>query len=584
MLARLLTLLALAAVAYVPAAQSSPSAVPTGLRAFLLRADEPTVTTFSRTPSFAWAPYNGALSYDFELSTSRRFAESTIVWSTSSRTTPLQVPAVTIPIALPWMTGTPYALYAHVRAHTASGVTRWSAPFGFNMRWKSVPEQLHPDIPGLVRWKPVEGATSYEVWFVDAAKVVTTNTNVADEREFYSFHPDQGWTGTIQWRVRAVRKLYGGLPNGLPVVSYGPWSDTFVSTNPPISSGPLTLVETASDAFSTTAKATAHALTPAFSFSGDTATNGLTGRLFRVYVATDKQCVNIVFKGSVVGSPAYAPRTSGPLSLPASTADVAKAATTYLADGSQAGAFSADYRSISPNEQGDSSTASGSTGSTGAPSTPTTGSTASAAQSSTSSSTPAASLPADFVATGSQVDLWDSGWPTGRYFWTVVPVREVVNNGSVQYYDAEVPQDACAAGRVAEFGKASQPVPTSGTLPYASGLSPSGELVAAKARIPSLYRAALVAWEPALGAIGYEVQWSKTSYPWKSASTTPVYTAATSMLLEGLTTGTWYYRVRGIDPYVPGPVKQMSWSKPVAIKLVKPKFLVQSGVTTKPAP
>src|SRR5581483_4629177 len=461
MLARLLTLLALAAVAYVPAAQSSPSAVPTGLRAVLLRADEPTVTTFPRTPSFAWAPYNGALSYDFELSTSRRFAESTIVWSTGSRTTPLQVPAVTIPIALPWMTGTPYALYAHVRAHTASGVTRWSAPFGFNMRWKSVPEQLHPDIPGLVRWKPVEGATSYEVWFVDAAKVVTTNTNVADEREFYSFHPDQGWTGTIQWRVRAVRKLYGGLPNGLPVVSYGPWSDTFVSTNPPISSGPLTLVETASDAFSTTAKATAHALTPAFSFSGDTATNGLTGRLFRVYVATDKQCVNIVFKGSVVGSPAYAPRTSGPLSLPASTADVAKAATTYLADGSQAGAFSADYRSISPNEQGDSSTASGSTGSTGAPSTPTTGSTASAAQSSTSSSTPAASLPADFVATGSQVDLWDSGWPTGRYFWTVVPVREVVNNGSVQYYDAEVPQDACAAGRVAEFGKASQPVPTS---------------------------------------------------------------------------------------------------------------------------
>ena len=46
------------------------------------------------------------------------------------------------------MTGNPYALYAHVRARTASGVTRWSAPFGFNMRWKTLPEQILPTIPG----------------------------------------------------------------------------------------------------------------------------------------------------------------------------------------------------------------------------------------------------------------------------------------------------------------------------------------------------------------------------------------------------------------------------------------------------
>jgi hypothetical protein len=577
MLPRLLTLVALAAVVSVPAARSAPPAGPTGLRAFLLRADEPIVTTFPRTPSFAWAPYDGAQSYEFELATSRRFGESTIVWSTDSRAQPLQVPAVTIPIALPWMTGTPYTLYAHVRARTAKGVTRWSAPFGFNMRWQSVPEQLRPDIRGLVRWKPVEGATSYEVWFVDAAKVVTTNTNVADEREYYSFHQDPAWTGTVQWRVRAVRKLYGGLPNGLPVVSYGPWSDTFVSSNPQVSTGPLTPAESASDTFSTNAAPAAHTLTPAFSFSGDTATNGVTGRLFRVYVATDRQCVNVVFKGSVVGSPAYAPRTSGPLALPTSPKAITDAASTYLADGAQAGTFSADYRAVTASEQAD-------TGSTStSASTTTTGSTASAAAAGTNAGSPAGTaLPPDFVTTGSQVDLWDSGWPTGRYFWTVVPVREVVTNSGVQYYDAEVPQDACAAGRLAEFGKASQPVPTSGAEPYASGLSTSGDLVAATSKVPSFFRAALVAWEPALGAIGYEVQWSRTRYPWKSASATPVYTAATSMLLEGLAPGTWYYRVRGIDPYVPGPVKQMSWSTPVALKLAKPTFLVQSGVTTKP--
>src|SRR5439155_16051734 len=122
---------------------------------------------------FAWTPYAGARSYDFELSTSKTFDESSVAWSTSSRTKPLRVPMVAIPLALPWMTGSPYALYAHVRARTASGVTHWSRPFGFNMRWKSLPDQLLPTIPGLVRWHAVEGATSYEVWFVDAGKVIT---------------------------------------------------------------------------------------------------------------------------------------------------------------------------------------------------------------------------------------------------------------------------------------------------------------------------------------------------------------------------------------------------------------------------
>ncbi len=244
MLARLLTLLALAAVAVVPAAQSAPFATPTGLRAFLLKADEPITDTFPRTPSFAWAPYDNAVRYDFELATSKTFDESTIVWSTSSRAKPLQVPVVAIPVALPWMTGNPYALYVHVRARTPSGLTKWSTPFGFNMTWKSLPQNIVPDIPGLVRWQPVEGATSYDVWFVNAGKVITTTTNVADEREYYSFHQDPLWTGSIQWRVRAVRQLYGSIPNGLPVVTVGPWSQTFVATNPQASTGSMTLIET----------------------------------------------------------------------------------------------------------------------------------------------------------------------------------------------------------------------------------------------------------------------------------------------------------------------------------------------------
>jgi hypothetical protein len=51
--------------------------------------------------------------------------------------------------------------------------------------------------------------------------------------------------------------------------------------------------------------------------------------------------------------------------------------------------------------------------------------------------------------------------------------------------------------------------------------------------------------------------------------------------MDQLAPGTWYYRVRGIDPYVPGPIKQMAWSTAVQITIAKPKFLVQSGVTTR---
>ncbi len=567
MLARLLTLLALAAVLYVPAAGSAAPAAPTGVHAFLLRADEPLQNAFPRTPSFAWQPYEGATSYDLELATSKTFDDSTIVWSTDSLSKPLRVPALAIPIALPWMTGNPYALYAHVRAHTAKGVTRWSTPFGFDMRWKTVPEQLLPDVPGLVRWKPVEGATSYEVWFVDAGKLITTTTNIADEREYYSFHQDPTWTATVQWRVRAVRKLYGALPNGLPVVSYGPWSQTLVSVNPPVVTGPMSLTETVSDTLSIGASLVPHGLTPGFVFNGDTATNGLGSQLYRVYVATDSQCVNVVFTGSVVGSPAYAPRTSGPLVLPASTADVAKAQASYLGDGSETGTFSAENVAVATSEQ------------TGSAATTTSGTGSGSTSGSTSTTSAAPGVPSEFTTAGPYVDLWDLGSPNGRFYWTVVPVREVVNGTAVQYYDAEVPQDACAAGRVFEFSKVSPPVTTSSTMPYLSGLSPSGELVAAGSTVPSFYRAVLVAWEPAAGATGYEVQWSKTKYPWRPK--TPVYTAATSLLLDTLTPGTWYYRVRGIDPYVPGPLKQMTWSKTVRIKLAKPQFLVQTGVTTR---
>ena len=193
-------------------------------------------------------------------------------------------------------------------------------------------------------------------------------------------------------------------------------------------------------------------------------------------------------------------------------------------------------------------------------------------------------IPTDFTASGSLVDLWDSGWPTGRYYWTVVPVREVDNDRrGVQYFDAEVPQDACAAGRVLEFGKSSQPVDHLGAKPYVSGLTPSGELVTAQTATPSFYRAALIAWEPALGAIGYEVQWSQDAVPVEAGvDDTVLHRRDLDAARRARHRDSGSTASAASTRTCSGPIKQMSWSTPVRIRIATPRFLVQNGVTTRP--
>src|SRR5918994_6837093 len=147
-----------AVLALAPQAQAGikpiSGSAPEGLRAFLLRADEPRTDVFPRTPSFAWRPVPGAVRYEFQLSTSSVFRESGLFYSD----TELKSPAAAVPLSLPWITGNPYSLYARVRAITQRSTTPWTAPLGFNMRWPSVPEPL-VTYPGLLRWTPVTGAT-----------------------------------------------------------------------------------------------------------------------------------------------------------------------------------------------------------------------------------------------------------------------------------------------------------------------------------------------------------------------------------------------------------------------------------------
>jgi hypothetical protein len=686
--ARLLTAVAATLVLAAPAAGTSRTlaAAPGLLHGFLLRADEPVSHSFSRTPSFAWLPVAGAEHYEFELANTPSFNQNSIVWSDAT----LRTPAASVPWSLPWMTGSPYALYAHVRAWTAGGPGVWSTAFGLNMRWTALPRPV-PTYPGLLSWSTVPGATSYDVWLLDAQKVISTRTNVADEREYYDFHQQGAWSAVVHWRVRAVRRLYGStsgaLPSGLPAVTYGPWSKPYTSANPPITTGPIHLTAAFSDVTSSAAQPEAHRLTPALAFTGNTGLDGRASELFRAYVFSDSDCVNLVYTSAIVGSPAFAPRTTGPVKLPGSLPEVAAARTRFLVDGLEPLSFMADTASIVPAEMGTPSAqpttdsnapaapvvtaSSGSSQSSPAPSpsapapatgttTPTTSPAAPTTTPATPSpgdpslgpSTPNWALPSTPKVTGAPVDLWDSGWPNGYYYWTVVPVKmvqtpatttalaldantgatsitvpnaagfpvgatvtigtgasaesavivavdntvltlsrglthahvaaEIVVNPSpgIAYVDTELPQDVCAAGRVATFGKVSEPILAGATSPYASGLSPTGRLIAAVTNSPTFYGTPLVAWQPTVGADEYQVQWSKSK-----SMQNPIgerYTFATSAALDevtggkrvGLTPGPWYYRVRGLDFLLPGSGRAMSWSNPVGFTVARPTFRV----------
>jgi hypothetical protein len=148
----------------------------------------------------------------------------------------------------------------------------------------------------------------------------------------------------------------------------------------------------------------------------------------------------------------------------------------------------------------------------------------------------------------------------------------------------ELPQDVCASGRIARFGKESEPTLTAAGDPFVTGLSSTGRLTSA-VNTTKFYGSPLISWTPALGAESYEVQWSKTSYPfvaqtYPGASFKGMLTATTSAVLP-VGPGTWYYRVRGYDYSLPTDVQQMSWSDPQKIVVAPPTFSVVPPSKTK---
>jgi hypothetical protein len=157
--------------------------------------------------------------------------------------------------------------------------------------------------------------------------------------------------------------------------------------------------------------------------------------------------------------------------------------------------------------------------------------------------------------------------------------------GAVQYVDMELPQEACASGRVARFGKSSEPALTAAGDLFATGLSPSGRLTSAL-HTAAFYGSPLVSWTPALNAEAYQVQWSKTQYPFvpqdAQGGTKGFLTTGTSAVLPlGGKPGTYWYRVRGFDYSLPTGAQQMSWSDAAKVVVAKPKFRIAPSHTRR---
>ncbi len=539
---------------------------PTGLHGFAQRVNEsvPADHTYTDIPAFAWNPVRGASTYEIQLATSRSFSDSTMLLDDAT----VRTPVTSLQIQLPWMTGEPYALWVRVRAAVGRRITRWSSPWGFDTSWQTLPQQLNAP-NGLVRWTPIAGATAYEVWYTDIGIRVRTLTNVADEREYWALHPNNA--RSIHWRVRALRYVAKtALPNKIQVISYGPYSPPFTSTNKTtIRPGQLVATNAISDVTSTSSRFRSNSLMPGFTWSG-TMVGGLTSNigLYRVYVFSDKECINSVTVGSLVGGPAWAPRWAPPLQFPGTEADLAafSAGTVPLAYGGQANAQMPDgTKIVTAEEVAGSASSSGSSGSSGASGA--SGSSSGSSSGSGSTTTSSGSDPS-FTTDPGTVALPDNG----RYWWTVIPVNAYADaNGNITYQDAELAQDACRQNgaqpvSMSAFGMRSEPVTTTRSSPLASGLL-GGRVVAASSKQPSFEQLPVVTWTAVYGAQSYEIELSRKSYPWRTAVAQTSLVPSATLNLTKRQAGLWYYRVRGVNGNLPGSAINMTWSRPTPIRI-----------------
>ena len=132
---------------------------------------------------------------------------------------------------LPWFTGKPYALYAHVRAVTTHGATAVEQPVriqhalgaSFPSRWRRSPARplgagrRRDRVPGLVPGHPQGRSDAHERRRPARA---------------LQLPPEDNWWSLVRWRVRAGAPGRRRAPERPARSLLRAWSPTYATTNP----------------------------------------------------------------------------------------------------------------------------------------------------------------------------------------------------------------------------------------------------------------------------------------------------------------------------------------------------------------
>ena len=287
----------------------------------------------------------------------------------------------------------------------------------------------------------------------------STITNVADEREWWSFH--EGMAASVKWRVRAVRVVKSAaLPNGVPIAKYGPYSPIYTTPTSGALHGRADRGRSAaiSDVDSTAASPHPHQLMPGFAWKGTRLQVGRRAAgLWRVYVFSDKQCVNPVMVGSVIGQPRVgAARHRAAQARPgrSRTSPTPSTASTSAWASSRIVSYGADGSLLSPGGAAVAAAAAGGTGSSRLGVVGTGSATTTAAD-----ERRVHDAPGQRLARG---PLLVDGRPgAGRDLPAPIRRKGIQDSDKVEYHDTALPQDVCAAGQVWPFGIQSAPLTTS---------------------------------------------------------------------------------------------------------------------------
>ena len=257
-----LALFAVAGTTFAGAATHSSSRLPRTFTRFLLRPNEPTTHVFARTPAFAWSPVQRRPLLPVRdrrrARRSRRTRSSGRTCRTSPGTTRAARPSRRSP-STRRCRGSRARRTRSTRMFARSPQTgrRGGAAVRLQHALAERSRSRWTSQPGLIRWTPVEGATRYQVCYPDTGTpLITTNTNVADEREYYTFHTRRLVDADHPLaRPRGARRSSAQIPNGSAGRLLRPVEPGLHGDEPAVNAGPARAARSRSPTRSSTAEA-----------------------------------------------------------------------------------------------------------------------------------------------------------------------------------------------------------------------------------------------------------------------------------------------------------------------------------------